>query len=118
MNKNLKAALIVGGVALALVAVAFVANAAGLTNNFAGMPYRQQMMNSANGGWQGHMLGAMGANFGRGMLGSGLPGRGVGPGMMGGWGGGRMDFDNMPHRNWTGSDGEAPWESCPYFNEG
>lgn len=111
MNKNLKAALIVGGVALGLLAVAFVANAAGLTSGVARMPYRQQM-NSAGPGWQGHMMGAMGANFGRGMMGGGF-----GPGMLGAQGGGMMDFDNMPHRNWTGAEGEAPWENCPYFNE-
>lgn len=113
MNKNLKAALIVGGVAVGLLTVAFVANAAGLTGNFSGMPYGQRMMNSANAGWQGHMIGAMGANMGRGMMGGSY-----GPGMMGAQGGGMMDFDNMPHRNWTGSEGEAPWENCPYFDQG
>lgn len=117
MNKNLKAALIVGGVAVALLAVAFVANAAGLTNNFAGLPYGRQMMNSATAGWQGNMMGAMGANLGSGMPGRGMMGGSYGLGMMGAQGGGMMDFDNMPHRNWTGADGEAPWEDCPYFNE-
>ena len=114
MNKNLKAALIIGGVALGLLAFAFVAKAAGLTSDVAGTPYRQQMMNSVGAGWQGHMFGAMGARLGRGMMGGGY-----GPGMMGGGvGHGTMDFDNMPHRNWTGAEGEAPWEDCPYFNEG
>jgi len=124
MNKNLKAALIIGGVALGLLAFAFVAKAAGLTSDVAGTPYRQQMMNSVGAGWQGHMIGA---NMGRGMLGSGMlgrgvdpgmPGRGVGPGMMGAQGGGMLDFADRPHRNWTGAEGEAPWENCPYLDEG
>jgi hypothetical protein len=113
VNKNLKAALIVGGVAVGLLAVAFVAKAAGFTGNVASLPYGRQMLNSANAGWQGHMLGAMGANFGRGMMGGGF-----GPGMLGAQGGRMMDFDNMPHRNWAAAEGEAPWEDCPYFNEG
>ncbi len=92
MNKSLKAGLIVGGVVVALLAVAFVANAAGLTSNFASMPYRQHMQ-GALGGWQGNMMG-------------------------GGYGTGMMDFDNMRHRNWTSSENQAPWENCPYFNRG
>ncbi len=92
MNKNLKEVLIVGGVVVGLLAVAFVANAAGLTSNFAGMPYRQYMQ-GASGAWQGSMMG-------------------------GGYGTSMMDFDNMPHRNWTSSESQAPWENCPYFNRG
>jgi hypothetical protein len=98
MNKNLKAALIVGGVAIALVAIALVANAAGLTTNYASMPYAGQMMQGA-GGWQGGMMG-------RGMM-----------SMMGSQATHMMDFDNMPHRNWTIEDGQAPWENCPYFDQ-
>ncbi len=104
MNKNLKAALIIGGVAVGLLAVAFVANAAGLTTYYAGMPYRQQMMQGAyGGGWQGGMMGGYGGVMAR--------------GMMGGWNGPMMDFDDMPHRNWTSEDGQVPWENCPYFNQ-
>jgi hypothetical protein len=115
MNKNLKAGLIVGGVAIGLLAIAFVANVAGLTTNFAGMPYRQQMQ-GAFGAWQGGMMrgnysGMMGSNYGANMMGGNY-----GTGMMG-QNGGMMDFDNMPHRNWTSSDGQAPWENCPYFNQ-
>ncbi len=107
MNKNLKAGLIVGGVVVAVLTIAFVANAAGLTN-YAGMPYRQQMFQGANGyGMQGGMMGGQNG----GMMGSQYGG------MMGGQYGRMMDFDSMPHRNWSGTDGQEPWENCPYFNQ-
>lgn len=105
MNKNLKAVLIIGGVVVGVLAVAFVANAAGLTTNYGYMPYRQQMMQGAFGnGWQGDMMG------GGGMMGNMAY-------MMGGQNGYMMDFDNMPHRNWTSEDGQTPWENCPYYNQ-
>lgn len=104
MNKNLKAGLIIGGVLVGLLAVGFIANAAGLTTSYVGMPYRQQMMRGAYGGWGGGMMG--------GYYGGSWQG-----GMMGGRQGNMMDFDDMPHRNWTSSDGIAPWEDCPYFNQ-
>jgi hypothetical protein len=106
MNKNLKAGLIVGGVAVGLLVLAFAANAAGLTMNYANMPFRQQMMQGA-GGWQGSMMGGGSAG---GMMGNMMY-------MMGGQAGHMMDFDDMPHRNWTSADGQAPWENCPYFNQ-
>lgn len=99
MNKNLKAGLIVSGVVVGLLAVAFVANAAGLIPYFPGMPYRQQMMQGAYGGWGGGMMG------------------GWGGGMMGGGRGHMTNFADMPHHNWTTSDGQTPWENCPYYNE-
>jgi hypothetical protein len=107
MNKNLKAALIIGGVVVSLLAVAFVANAAGLTSNFASMPYRQHMQ-GPSGAWQGGM---MGGSY------NGMMGGSYGIGMMGAQNGRMMDFDKMPHRNWTSSDDQAPWENCPYFNQ-
>ena len=103
MDKNLKAGLIVVGVIVGLLAVALVANAAGLTTNYAGTPYRQMMQ---GGNWQGGM---MGGNYG-GMMG------GYRGGMMGGYGP-MMDFDDMPCRYWTGTDGQQPYQSCPYFDQ-
>jgi len=106
MNKNVKAVLIIGGVVVAILAVAFVADAAGLTTNYGYMPYRQQMMQGAYG-WQGGM---MGGNYG-GMMGGGYGG------MMGGWSGRMMDFDDMPYRNLVREDSQSPWENCPYHNQ-
>jgi hypothetical protein len=107
MNKNLKAGLIVGGVAVALLAVALVANAAGLTSSYTGMPYRKQMYGAYGYGMQNGMMGGsyggrMGGNYG---------------GMMGGNYGSMMDFDNMPCQNWAGNDGQTPQQRCPYFNQ-
>lgn len=119
MNKNLKAVLIIGGVVVAILAIAFVAEAAGL-NTYARLPYWQRMMQGVYGnGWQGGMMGGyggmmggyggmMGGNYG-GMMGGQWSG-GMGPYMMGGPNG-------QYHCNWTGTDGQAPWESCPYYNQ-
>jgi len=105
MNKNLKAGLVVGGVVVAVLAIAFVANAAGFTMNYANMPYRQQMFQGANGMQGSMMSGGMGGGMMANMI-----------SMMSGQNG-QIDFDNMPHHNWTGADGQEPWENCPYFNQ-
>jgi len=113
MDKNLKAVLIIGGAVLAIFAVAFVANAAGLTSSY-GMPYRQQMFQGANGyGMQGGMMGGQyGGMMGGGMMGGGM----MNGGMMGG-SGPMMDFDDMPCHNATGTDGQLPYQNCPYYQQ-
>lgn len=90
MDKNLKAGLIVVGVLVALLAVGFVANAAGFAYNYANLPYSQMMRGSS---WQGGMMGGygsmMGGNYQGGMMGGnwqrGIMGSQYG-GMMGGYG--------------------------------
>ena len=95
MDKNVKAGLIIVGVLVGLLAVAFIAQAAGLTGNYASMPYRQMMSGNS-------------------MIGGGMM-RMMAGGMMGGQS--MMDPNTMPHRNWTSEDGQAPWENCPYFDQ-
>jgi hypothetical protein len=113
MDKNLKAVLIIGGAVLGILAVAFVANAAGLTSSY-GMPYRQQMFQGTNGyGMQGGM---MGGQYG-GMMGGGMMSGGMMSGGMMGGSGPMMDFDEMPCRNAIGTDGQLPSQNCPYYQQ-
>lgn len=113
MNKNFKAALIVGGVVTGLLAITFVASAAG-TRNFASMPFDQQMMQQTataqpGGNWQG-----WGGNYGDGWQGYGMMGPMMGGwngGMMNGWYGHMMDYDDMPYYH-SGNNAQGYWGHC------
>jgi hypothetical protein len=54
MDNNVDAGLIIVGVLVGLLAVAFIAQATGLTNNYVNMPYGQMM--SGNGMMGGGMV--------------------------------------------------------------
>ncbi|MEX1248856.1 MAG: hypothetical protein WEA61_10285 [Anaerolineales bacterium] len=104
MNKELRTGLVIVGVIVALVLVAYAAQAAGLTSaSQYGMPgYGMQ------GGFAGMGRGGMMGGF-----------QGSGYGMMAMMGGGRfggvmMDPSQMPHWN---QDGTPNFENCPYWQQ-
>jgi hypothetical protein len=95
MSKELRTGLVIVGVVVAILLVAYAAQAAGLTSTTA-LPYRAQA---------GVGMGPGGAMMARG---SGMMGGGFRAGHM-------MDPDQMPHRGLGGPDGQ--FENCPYWQD-